>query len=169
MANDFSKRKYLLYKESGLNFLLKNPEFKKNKTRTTNQNNNNDPYDDGRNKLEDPLLLSNILSNVIEEKQWEKNLSQGNFLSKWVELVGPHIGAHTTPAGLSNGTLTIQASSTAWATQLNLISGDILEKIKKTEYADVVDEIVVIGPKSPSWKKGLRTIKGGRGPRDTYG
>jgi predicted nucleic acid-binding Zn ribbon protein len=25
-----------------------------------------------------------------------------------------------------------------------------------------------LGPNAPSWKKGIRTIRGARGPRDTY-
>jgi predicted nucleic acid-binding Zn ribbon protein len=27
----------------------------------------------------------------------------------------------------------------------------------------------VIGPQAPSWKRGIRSIRGARGPRDTYG
>jgi predicted nucleic acid-binding Zn ribbon protein len=27
----------------------------------------------------------------------------------------------------------------------------------------------VIGPHAPSWKRGIRSIRGARGPRDTYG
>ena len=29
--------------------------------------------------------------------------------------------------------------------------------------------IEVLGPHLPSWKKGLRSVRDGRGPRDTYG
>jgi predicted nucleic acid-binding Zn ribbon protein len=32
-----------------------------------------------------------------------------------------------------------------------------------------VEEIVVLPPGAPSWKKGIRTIRNSRGPRDTYG
>jgi predicted nucleic acid-binding Zn ribbon protein len=33
----------------------------------------------------------------------------------------------------------------------------------------LVEELIFIGPHAPSWKKGLRSIRGARGPRDTYG
>ncbi|EBV8528738.1 DUF721 domain-containing protein, partial [Streptococcus agalactiae] len=33
----------------------------------------------------------------------------------------------------------------------------------------VVTRIEVAGPQAPSWRKGPRTVRGGRGPRDTYG
>ena len=32
-----------------------------------------------------------------------------------------------------------------------------------------VQSLNFIGPQAPSWKRGLRTIKNERGPRDTYG
>jgi predicted nucleic acid-binding Zn ribbon protein len=32
-----------------------------------------------------------------------------------------------------------------------------------------VTVIEVLGPNVPSWKKGRRSVRGGRGPRDTYG
>jgi hypothetical protein len=33
----------------------------------------------------------------------------------------------------------------------------------------LVESLDFIGPTAPSWKRGLRTISNGRGPRDTYG
>jgi predicted nucleic acid-binding Zn ribbon protein len=32
-----------------------------------------------------------------------------------------------------------------------------------------VTRIAVLGPDAPSWKKGRRSVRDGRGPRDTYG
>ncbi|HEX5908206.1 MAG TPA: DUF721 domain-containing protein, partial [Propionibacteriaceae bacterium] len=32
-----------------------------------------------------------------------------------------------------------------------------------------VSRIKVLGPDAPSWKKGRRAVRDGRGPRDTYG
>jgi hypothetical protein len=28
--------------------------------------------------------------------------------------------------------------------------------------------LAIIGPQTPTWKKGIRTIRNARGPRDTY-
>ena len=83
-------------------------------------------------------------------------------------LVGPEISAHCTPESFTDTTLHVRCDSTAWATQLRLLSISLLEKFR-TELGDgVVTSIQVLGPAAPSWRKGLRTVNG-RGPRDTYG
>ncbi len=67
------------------------------------------------------------------------------------------------------GKLTIQTSSTAWSTQLRLMQGDLLKTIRQSAPGALVEELAIIGPHAPSWKRGLRTIRGARGPRDTFG
>ncbi len=69
------------------------------------------------------------------------------------------------PEKLSN----IKAESTSWATQLRLLTPELLKNIRSRSEGALVDEVTVIGPNTPSWKRGLRTIRGARGPRDTYG
>ena len=79
------------------------------------------------------------------------------------------IAQHSTPISLTEGRLTIQSSSTAWATQLNIMKDSLRETISNTAPGALVEELYIIGPNVPNWKKGLRTIRGARGPRDTYG
>ena len=69
---------------------------------------------------------------------------------------------------LNDGELTVQAESTAWATQLRLLQRQILKKIADGVGNDVVRKIKVQGPAAPSWRHGPRHVSG-RGPRDTYG
>ena len=67
------------------------------------------------------------------------------------------------------GELTVRADSTAWATQLRLLSSTLLGTIERTVGSDVVRSLRIVGPNAPSWKKGPRVVRDGRGPRDTYG
>ena len=72
------------------------------------------------------------------------------------------------PVAFSEGTLTVQADSTAWAKQLQLMRAHILSEIVR-RFPDAGCPVIrFIGPDVPSWKWGPRTIPG-RGPRDTYG
>jgi predicted nucleic acid-binding Zn ribbon protein len=96
-------------------------------------------------------------------------LAEGNLFVHWKKIVGDEIAQHATPISILDGTLTIQSSSTAWATQLQLMSNDLLTMIQKDTTGVLIDNIVFIGPHGPSWKKGIRTIRNARGPRDTYG
>lgn len=117
----------------------------------------------------DPLPLKEVLDDLIEGRQWNQSLAEGNLFALWSEVVGDEVAEHSDPITLLDGRLTIRASSTAWATQLTLLAPSLLEKISHTAPGVLVDELVVLGPTAPSWRKGLRTIKGARGPRDTYG
>ena len=91
------------------------------------------------------------------------------MFSDWAQVVGPDIGAHSTPQSLHEGILTIQTSSTAWATQLTIIEAQVLKTVQDAFPGAQVSALKILPPGAPNWKKGLRTIKNARGPRDTYG
>lgn len=117
----------------------------------------------------DPQLLKNVLSDLVEEREWNTGIAEGTLFSTWESVVGEEIAQHATPISLLDGVLTLQTSSTAWATQLRLVTPDLLGRIQSSAPGALVESISLIGPQGPSWKKGLRTIRGARGPRDTYG
>jgi predicted nucleic acid-binding Zn ribbon protein len=120
-------------------------------------------------ELGEPQKINNILNELIESRDWRKGIAEGNLFSDWREIVGEEIADHSTPITLYEGKLTIQTSSTAWSTQLRLMNDELLRKIRQSAPGAVVDDLIIIGPHAPSWKRGLRTIRGAKGPRDTFG
>lgn len=122
-----------------------------------------------RAELGEPQKISNILSELIENRDWQKGIAEGNLFTDWRDIVGAEIADHSSPITLYEGKLTIQTSSTAWSTQLRLMNDQILRKIQQSAPGAVVEELNIIGPHAPSWKRGLRTIRGAQGPRDTFG
>jgi predicted nucleic acid-binding Zn ribbon protein len=125
--------------------------------------------DENRAKIDDPKLVSDVLDELIAKRDWVRGLAEGNIFTDWVNIVGNEVAQHATPISLTEGRLTVQSSSTAWATQLNLMKENLLNTISNTAPGALVEELFIIGPNVPNWKKGLRTIRGARGPRDTYG
>jgi len=117
----------------------------------------------------DPTLIANVLNDLIQQRQWDEGLAEGTLFATWAQVVGPEIGQHTTPLSMLDGRLLVQCSSTAWATQLTLVGSTLLETIRSSAPGALVESLEFIGPQAPSWKRGLRTISNGRGPRDTYG
>ncbi|MET1089726.1 MAG: DciA family protein [Arthrobacter sp.] len=116
----------------------------------------------------DPLGLGKVVGRLVAERGWTSPVAVGSVMAEWPTLVGPEISAHCTPESFTDTTLHVRCDSTAWATQLRLLSISLLEKFR-TELGDgVVTNIQVLGPSAPSWRKGGRTVNG-RGPRDTYG
>lgn len=136
---------------------------------TSRKNRKNDVAEQTRTKVDDPQSLNSVLLELVQTRDWRQGIAEGSLFTEWLTVVGPDIGAHSTPISLVEGLLTIQATSTAWATQLSLISSNLLKTISNSAPGALVEEIVVLPPGAPSWKKGIRTIRNARGPRDTYG
>jgi predicted nucleic acid-binding Zn ribbon protein len=130
---------------------------------------NSDQSNEDRERNTDPQSIQSILSEVISNRNWSQGVAEGSLFSDWKMIVGDEIAEHTTPISLVDGKLTIQSSSTAWSTQMRLMKNDLLKTISTTAPGALVEELIFIGPNAPSWKRGLRSIKGARGPRDTYG
>ncbi|SHN46823.1 DUF721 domain-containing protein [Cryptosporangium aurantiacum] len=116
----------------------------------------------------DPQPLGSLVRRMVTERGWDRANAEARVLGDWEKLVGPEIAAKSRPVGLRDGELTLQAESTAWATQLRLLSGKLLGLLSAEIGPDVVKKIRVHGPAAPSWKRGPLSIRG-RGPRDTYG
>ena len=89
--------------------------------------------------------------------------------ARWAELVGDEVAAHCTPESFADGRLVVRTDSTAWATQLQLLAPTVVRRLNEELGHGTVTVIEVLGPHGPTWKKGPRSVRDGRGPRDTYG
>jgi predicted nucleic acid-binding Zn ribbon protein len=116
----------------------------------------------------DPLGLGKVVGRLVAERGWTSPVAVGSVMAEWATLVGPEISAHCTPESFTGTALHVRCDSTAWATQLRLLSMSLLEKFRVELGDGVVTSIQVLGPSAPSWRKGGRSVNG-RGPRDTYG
>ncbi|MFI6822994.1 DUF721 domain-containing protein [Micromonospora sp. NPDC050187] len=116
----------------------------------------------------DPQLLGAVLSRLMKARGWEQPAAEATVFGAWERVVGPEIAQHSRPVKLEDGELTVEARSTAWATQLRLLAGSLLKQIAREVGHNVVRKLHVHGPAAPSWSRGPRRVRG-RGPRDTYG
>ena len=117
----------------------------------------------------DPQLLGDVLTNLIEERDWKSGVAEGTLFTQWASIVGDDIAQHASPVSINENVLTIQTTSTAWATQLQSVHEQLVAKIPSSAPGALEESLRFTGPTAPSWKKGIRTIRGARGPRDTYG
>lgn len=117
----------------------------------------------------DPKLLGDQLDQFVVERGWTGDVAVGAVIGRWPQIVGPEIAQHCTPVDFVGGVLTIRADSTAWATQLRLLSSSLLTRLTEDVGEGTVGELRIVGPGAPSWSRGLRRANDGRGPRDTYG
>lgn len=116
----------------------------------------------------DPQLVSQALDDLLAQRGWQDDSAIAVLMTRWPQIVGDDLAGHVTPVTFEEGVLTLQAESTAWATQVRLLLPDLQRVVDGEVGKGVVTSLRVVGPAAPSWSKGPRRVKG-RGPRDTYG
>lgn len=117
----------------------------------------------------DPVSFGAALSQVSDQQGWTVDLATARVLGDWPAVVGPEVAAHTRPERLRDGELLLVADSTAWATQLRLLTPTVMRRLREALGAGVVTSLKVRGPTGPRRSAGPLRVRGGRGPRDTYG
>lgn len=123
----------------------------------------------GPDPASDPQRVGPVLAGYVAERGWERPLAEARIFAEWPGLVGVDVAAHCEPQSLRDGELRIVAESTAWATQLRLLASALLARLVAELGPEIVTKLVISGPVGPSWKHGARSVRGARGPRDTYG
>ncbi len=116
----------------------------------------------------DPQLFGSVLERLMKARGWQKPAAEATVFGAWEKVVGADVAKHSRPVKLENGELTVEAESTAWATQLRMLAASLLKRIAAEVGHNVVTKLHIHGPAAPSWNKGPRRVRG-RGPRDTYG
>lgn len=122
------------------------------------------PFGPGR----DPHTIADALGEVGDRLGWTGVLAEHEIFAQWSALVGPEVAEHSEPVSLNEGVLTVRCTSTAWATQLRILAGDVQARLLAAVPDAKLSKIRFLGPDAPTWKKGPRAVPG-RGPRDTYG
>lgn len=127
-------------------------------------------YSGSRPDPRDPQGIENVLKKVLGNLGWNAGMNAGRVLEEWDEIVGERLATHCRPVSLEDGVLVVSASSSAWASQLRMLTPQLITTIEEHVGSHVISELKVTGPAAAerTWKKGRRTVTW-RGPRDTYG
>jgi len=116
----------------------------------------------------DPSTLGDQMDRLLVDRGWNVDVAVGSVMGRWSQIVGVDVAEHCRPVTFSDGVLTVRADSTAWTTQMRLMSSSILARLETEVGKDAVTELRIQGPSAPSWSRGPRKSTG-PGPRDTYG
>jgi predicted nucleic acid-binding Zn ribbon protein len=117
----------------------------------------------------DPQLLDSTIGRLIAEQGWGTDVRVHGVFSRWDHLVGREVAQHCRPESYADGKLVVRTDSTAWATQMRLLAPTVVRRLNQELGDGTVTVIDVLGPHGPTWRKGPRSVRDGRGPRDTYG
>ena len=125
----------------------------------------------------DPQSLDATIGRLIDDQGWGTDLRVHGVFSRWDLIVGREVAQHCRPEAFRQaddgpnpgGRLLVRTDSTAWATQMKLLAPQVVRRLNEELGEGTVVLIDVEGPHGPSWKRGRRSVRDGRGPRDTYG
>jgi predicted nucleic acid-binding Zn ribbon protein len=121
----------------------------------------------------DPQLLDTTIGRLIDDQGWGTDVRVHGVFSHWDTIVGREVSQHCLPESFGpvdgGARLVVRTDSTAWATQMRLLAPTVVRRLNEELGDGTVTVIEVVGPRGPSWKRGMRSVRDGRGPRDTYG
>jgi predicted nucleic acid-binding Zn ribbon protein len=117
----------------------------------------------------DPQTLDVTVNRLVDDHGWDVDLRVAGVFARWAELVGDEVARHVTPETFTDGVLGVRTDSTAWAAQLKYLAPELVKRLNAELGHGTVTLVEIAGPHLPSWKKGPRSVRDGRGPRDTYG
>lgn len=117
----------------------------------------------------DPQPLDDTIDRLVNDRGWVTDVAVAGALARWDQIVGAEVAAHCRAERYADAELTVRADSTAWATQVRLLAPSLVKRLNEELGDGTVRRVTVVGPTGPSWRKGPRSVRDGRGPRDTYG
>lgn len=73
--------------------------------------------------------IGSIIDDVVKKMDMKRKLNISNIFNRWEEIVGTEICKKTKPERIIRGILYISVSTSTWANELSLMSGQLIKKI----------------------------------------
>ena len=94
-----------------------------------------------------PRKVSDSLPSVTRRIGGPDGAAFVTLVSRWPQIVGPVVAAHSRPLRLSGGTLTIAVDQAGWATELTYLEASLRARIDEAVGPEVVTaQRVVVRP-----------------------
>ncbi len=85
--------------------------------------------------------LKQILESVLGEQDLSGDIEAYKAFSKWGEIVGPRVAAHTRPVRLARNVLYVEVDDHLWLAQLRYMKADILTKLESRTKAGLFKDL----------------------------
>ncbi len=93
------------------------------------------------NSKKDLKKVSDILNELVKNKNWEKNFALQQIKQDWPKVVGKNIAGHTDPKFIKTKKLFIEVDSPIWSTQLSYMKDQIIDTINGYYKKEMINEI----------------------------
>lgn len=105
-------------------------------------------------KSRDEREIGSILSDILKLEPSAEQLPEA-IVERWPLIAGKQIAEHTTPSGIRNGVLTIDADHPGWLAEIQRLPNDrLLKKILSVQgIPKITDLRFRLDPSIRTWKK----------------
>lgn len=96
----------------------------------------------------EPIEITRALDGVVTSLRGPSRAAVGGVFGRWSEIVGEQVAAHVTPAKLDRDVLVVDVDDPAWATQVRLLTGTIIERVREVAGTELTRvDVSVVPPK----------------------
>lgn len=95
-----------------------------------------------------PEKLGNLLPDFLKDSGVQDDLARQSALGEWDECVGRKIAQVTHPRSVADGTLIVEVRSSAWLMELNMMKGEILDRVNADRETPIRKLVFVMSPES---------------------
>jgi predicted nucleic acid-binding Zn ribbon protein len=90
------------------------------------------------------LSIDEVLPEVLEEAGVLRQFERLEVLEAWPEIVGERVAQVTHARGIEDASLVVEVRSSAWLMELNMMKGEILERVNEHAAETPMDRIVFV-------------------------
>ena len=83
-----------------------------------------------------PQLVGDVLTRFLERTGMAPKVEAAAVIPGWAECVGPAIAAVTEPLRVSDGTLVVAVSTSAWMMELNMMKAELMRHLNAGKSAN---------------------------------
>ena len=93
-----------------------------------------------------PERVQDLLGDFLERSGVAEDLARQSALEEWAEAVGPRIAGVTRARSVADATLVVEVRSSPWLMELNMMKGEILERLNRERMVPVEKLVFVMSP-----------------------
>lgn len=123
------------------------------------RDNRDDP--EGHRRQQPPPPLADALEAFVQRRGWGRRLDGAKVHDRWEEIAGRQVAEHVQPVRLHGGVLVLRADSSAWATQVRYLTGELLARANDVLGEGQVTSVTVV----TGQQRGKADPPPARGPR----
>ncbi len=99
--------------------------------------------------------VGSVLDGLLVRREWRAGVQLGHLARRWAEVVGDELAGRTTPVRLDEtGTLTVRASSAAWAAQVGFLGREVAAAANRALGREAVRTVRTVVDPGPAGEEG---------------